>query len=260
MDRLNGKVCIVTGGGSGIGLAICEAFAKEGAQVVVADIDEQRGPEAAQKLGPKASFARLDVTKEDQWQTVLDRTVETLGGVDVLVNNAGVTGTGKVPHDPENTDLLEWQRVLHINLDSVFLGCKHAIRTMRLTGRPGSIINMSSRSGLVGIPHAAAYAASKAAIRNHSKTVALYCAEQNLQIRCNTIFPASIRTPMWEAMMHGQEEEQALLDSMPLHRFGRPEEVAAIAVLLASDEATYVTGSEFNIDGGILAGTSTSPK
>jgi 3(or 17)beta-hydroxysteroid dehydrogenase len=88
----------------------------------------------------------------------------------------------------------------------------------------------------------------------------LYCAEQNLPIRCNTIFPASIRTPMWEAMMHGKDEEQALLDSMPLHRFGRPEEVAAIAVLLASDEATYVTGSEFNIDGGILAGTSTSPK
>jgi 3(or 17)beta-hydroxysteroid dehydrogenase len=260
MDRLKGKVCIVTGGGSGIGLAICEAFAKEGAQVVVADIDDQKGPKVALALGPKASFARLDVTKEDQWQAVLDHTVTTLGSVDVLVNNAGVTGTGKVPHDPENTDLAEWQRVLHINLDSVFLGCKHAIKTMRLTGRSGSIINMSSRSGLVGIPHAAAYAASKAAIRNHSKTVALYCAEQNLPIRCNTIFPASIRTPMWEAMMHGQEEEQALLDSMPLHRFGRPEEVAAIAVLLASDEATYVTGSEFNIDGGILAGTSTSPK
>lgn len=260
MDRLKGKVCIVTGGGSGIGLAICEAFTKEGAQVVVADIDEEKGPEVALKLGPKASFARLDVTKEDQWQAVLGRTVAMLGSVDVLVNNAGVTGTGKVPHDPENTDLAEWQRVLHINLDSVFLGCKHAIRVMRQTGRSGSIINMSSRSGLVGIPHAAAYAASKAAIRNHSKTVALYCAEQNLPIRCNTIFPASIRTPMWEAMMHGKDEEQALLDSMPLHRFGRPEEVAAIAVLLASDEATYVTGSEFNIDGGILAGTSTSPK
>ncbi len=258
--RLNDKVCVVTGGASGIGAAIATAFANEGAHVVIADLDAVKGEALAATLGGRSRFAKLDVTQEDQWAAVLDDTAQRFGGLDVVVNNAGITGTGDVPHDPEHTALGDWQRVLHVNLDSVFLGCKHAIRVMRQTGRHGSIINMSSRSGLVGIPHAAAYAASKAAIRNHSKTVALYCAEQDLGIRCNTIFPASIRTPMWEAMMHGKAEEAALLASMPLHRFGRPDEVAAVAVLLASDEATYITASEFNIDGGILAGTATSPK
>lgn len=259
-QRLQGKICVVTGGASGIGAAIATSFVHEGGQVVVTDIDAETGLALAQSLGPTAHFKRLDVTREDQWIAVLDEVAAEFGGVDVLVNNAGVTGTGDRPHDPETTSLSDWQRVLHINLDSVFLGCKHAIRVMRATGRAGSIINMSSRSGLVGIPHAAAYAASKAAIRNHSKTVALYCAEQNSGIRCNTIFPASIRTPMWEAMIHGKAEEAALIAGMPLHRFGRPEEVAAVAVLLASDEATYITGSEFNVDGGIMAGTATSPK
>jgi len=258
--RLKDKVCVVTGGASGIGAAIATAFAAEGAHVVVADLDAARGEPMAAALGGRSRFARLDVTQEAQWRDVLDAAASDFGGIDVVVNNAGITGTGDRPHDPEHTDLGDWQRVLHVNLDSVFLGCKHAIRVMRRTGRAGSIINMSSRSGLVGIPQAAAYAASKAAIRNHSKTVALYCAEQNLGIRCNTIFPASIRTPMWEAMMHGTDEEAQLLANMPLHRFGRPEEVAAVAVLLASDEATYITAAEFNIDGGILAGTATSPK
>ncbi len=259
-NRLQDKICVVTGAAGGIGAAIARAFAAQGAQVVVTDIDACAGRAFAVELGAQARFAALDVTQEDQWMSVLEDVVRTSGGLDVLVNNAGVSGTGRAAADPENTCLSDWRRVLHINLDSVFLGCKHAIRTMRASGRQGSIINMSSRSGLVGIPHAAAYAASKAAIRNHSKTVALYCAEQNLGIRCNTIFPASIRTPMWDAMLGDKAEEAQLLANMPLHRFGRPDEVAAVAVMLASDEATYITASEFNIDGGILAGTATSPK
>lgn len=260
MNRLTDKVALITGAASGIGAAIAKAFADEGARVVVADIHQERGQALAASLGPNALFVMLDVAREDQWAQAMEFVAASYGRLDVLVNNAGITGleSGR-PHDPEHASLEDWHKVMAINLDGVFLGCKHAIAAMRKAGG-GSIINMSSRSGLVGIPHAAAYAASKAAIRNHSKTVALYCAEQNLNIRCNSIYPASIRTAMWEAMIHSPDEEKAMLASMPLHRFGRPDEVAAVAVMLASDEATYITGSEFNIDGGVLAGTATSPK
>lgn len=154
------------------------------------------------------------------------------------------------------------QAVHRINLDGVFLGCKHGIRAMRPAGA-GSIINISSRSGLVGIPGAAAYASSKAAVRNHSKTVALYCAEQGLAIRCNSIHPAAILTPMWEPMLGDGPDRAArmaaLVQDTPLRRFGRPEEVAAVALLLASDEAAYMTGSELNLDGGLLAGSAVTP-
>jgi NAD(P)-dependent dehydrogenase (short-subunit alcohol dehydrogenase family) len=137
---------------------------------------------------------------------------------------------------------------------------------MRQAGRGGSIVNIASRSGLVGIAGASSYASSKAAIRNHTKSVALYCAEQNLRIRCNAIFPAAILTPMWEPMLTGlagealEQRLASFVADTPLHRFGRPEEVAAIAVMLASDEATYVTGAEFTIDGGLLAGSAASPE
>ena len=146
--------------------------------------------------------------------------------------------------------------------DGTFLGCRYAIGAMKAKGS-GSIINISSRSGLVGIPAAAAYASSKAAIRNHSKTVALYCAQQGWQIRCNSIHPAAILTPIWEPMLgDGPDREgkmAALVADTPLKRFGDPDEVAAIAVMLASDDATYITGSEFNIDGGLLAGSAAPP-
>jgi 3(or 17)beta-hydroxysteroid dehydrogenase len=261
MDRLSGKTALITGAASGIGAAIAKAFVAEGARVIISDINAETGAARAAMLGGNAYFLRHDATDEAQWAAVMARIVSDHGGLDVLVNNAGITGTESGhPHDPEHTSLDDWHQVMKINLDSVFLGCKHAIQAMRATGRGGSIINMSSRSGLVGVPKTAAYAASKAAIRNHSKTVALYCAEQNLGIRCNSLYPASIRTAMWDAMIDGADDEKQLLANMPLHRFGRPDEVAAVAILLASDEATYITGSEFNIDGGILAGTATSPK
>jgi 3(or 17)beta-hydroxysteroid dehydrogenase len=261
MDRLAGKTALITGAASGIGLAIAEAFAAEGAFVVISDINVEKGKEAAASLGANGRFLPHDVTDEAQWAEVMAAIVSERGGLDVLVNNAGITGTeGGHPHDPEHASLEDWRKVMAINLDSVFMGCKHAIQTMRAAGKCGSIINMSSRSGLVGVPKTAAYAASKAAIRNHSKSVALYCAGENLGIRCNSLYPASIRTPMWDAMIDSADDEKRMLDNMPLHRFGRPDEVAAVAILLASDEATYITGSEFNIDGGILAGTATSPK
>ena len=192
------------------------------------------------------------------------RLADIIPAADVVVNNAGVTGfeAGMVPHDPEHASLADWRAVHRVNLDGTFLGCRYAISAMKRAGT-GSIINISSRSGLVGIPGAAAYASSKAAIRNHSKTVALYCAQQGWKIRCNSIHPAAILTPIWEPMLgSGPDRDakmQALIADTPLKRFGMPDEVAAIALMLASDEATYITGTEVNIDGGLLAGSAASP-
>ncbi|MDX2222826.1 MAG: glucose 1-dehydrogenase [Rhodospirillaceae bacterium] len=265
MGRLDDKVSLITGAARGIGAAIAQAFAAEGAIVVVTDVDAELGPRTAAALGNRARFEPLDVRDEAGWVRVIDGVLAREGRLDVLVNNAGVTGFegGHAVHDPEHATLADWHAVHATNLDGVFLGCKHAIRAMRAKGQ-GSIINMSSRSGLVGIPRAAAYASSKAAVRNHSKTVALYCAEEGLNIRCNSIHPAAVLTPMWEPMLGDGPDRAARMAEFvadtPLKRFGRPEEVAAVAVLLASDEATYITGSEITIDGGILAGSSGTPK
>ena len=258
MARLAGKTCVVTGAARGIGRAIAEAFRAEGAKVHLTDIDETEGDKAASEIGCK--FAKLDVRSEVDW-TILASAAPT---IDVLVNNAGVTGfeDGRRPHDPEHASLADWHAVHAVNLDGTFLGCRYAIGAMKAKGA-GSIINISSRSGLVGIPGAAAYASSKAAIRNHTKSVALYCAQQGWRIRCNSIHPAAILTPMWETLLGdgpGREQRMAAFAAeTPLRRFGLASEVAAIAVLLASDEATYITGSEFSIDGGLLAGSAVSP-
>jgi len=264
MSRLQGKIALVTGAARGIGEAIAHAFLNEGASVYLSDINDELGFTTAEKLGRSAQYVRRDVRNEQDWRAVTDLIVSTHGTLDVVVNNAGITGFegGDLVHDPEHAILEAWRSVHETNLDGVFLGCKYAIKAMR-PRRAGSIINISSRSGLVGIPGAAAYASSKAAIRNHSKTVALYCAEQGLRIRCNSIHPAAILTPMWEPMLGNGPDREArmaeLVSDTPLRRFGMPEEVAALAVLLASDEATYITGAELSIDGGLLAGSAASP-
>lgn len=262
MNRLTDKVALVTGAAQGIGEGIARAFAQEGATVILSDINHNLGKTIADELN--TSYEPLDVRQEDDWQRVTESILQTHGHLDVVVNNAGVTGfeAGMVAHDPENASLTDWHAVHAVNLDGTFLGCKYAIRAMRQTGS-GSIINISSRSGIVGIPAAAAYASSKAAIRNHSKTVALYCAEQGLNIRCNSIHPAAILTPIWEPMLgDGTDRETrmaAFVKDTPLKRFGTVEEVAALAVLLASDEAAYMTGTELHVDGGILAGSAATP-
>ena len=258
MARLTGKICVVTGAARGIGRAIAEAFLAEGADVIATDQDEAAGAAMASETGCR--FARLDVREEADWAALQ----AIAPAVDVVVNNAGITGFegGFVAHDPETATLADWRAVHAVNLDGTFLGCRYAIGAMKAKGE-GAIVNISSRSGLVGIPMAAAYASSKAAIRNHTKTVALYCAQKGWKIRCKSIHPAAILTPMWEPMLgQGPDREArmaALVADTPLKRFGRPQEVAAIAVLLASDETPYVTGSEFNIDGGLLAGSAASP-
>ncbi|MCX7667102.1 MAG: SDR family oxidoreductase [Gemmataceae bacterium] len=265
MSRLRGKVALVTGAARGIGEAIAQAFLKEEAYVYLTDINDELGTCTASRLGSAAKYLHLDVRQELDWSLVTKLIVERKGRLDVVVNNAGITGfeDGNFVHDPENASLQAWRAVHETNLDGVFLGCKYAIRAMR-PKKCGSIINISSRSGLVGIPSAAAYASSKAAIRNHTKSVSLYCAEQGLQIRCNSLHPAAILTPMWEPMLgQGPDREERMAELVrdtPLRRFGQPEEVAAVAVLLASDEATYITGSELSIDGGLLAGSAATPQ
>ncbi len=258
MHRLNQKTCVITGAGRGIGAAIAHAFRAEGAEVIVTDRDEAAALAIAQQIG--AQHAKLDVADEADWQTF----AKAFPAIDILVNNAGITGLegAPCPHDPEHASLDDWRAVHRTNLDGTFLGCRYAISAMR--GRPsGAIINISSRSGMIGVPRAAAYASSKAAIRNHTKSVALYCAEEGLNIRCNSIHPAAILTPMWEPMLGSGADRDARMAAIvadtPMRRFGTVEEVAAICVMLASDEAAYMTGSEITIDGGILAGSAASP-
>ena len=258
MPRLQGKLCVVTGGARGIGRAICEAFAREGADVVLTDINQSGGEAVAQAIGCR--FLPLDVREEADWAAL----AELVPACDVLVNNAGITGfeNASGPHDPEHASLADWRSVHATNLDGTFLGCRYALGAMKGRGT-GSIINISSRSGLVGIPGAAAYASSKAAVRNHSKSVALYAAQMGWQIRCNSLHPAAVLTEMWEPVLGDgpdrAERMAAFVADTPLRRFGTPNEVAAMAVMLAADESAYVTGSEFNIDGGLLAGSAASP-
>jgi NAD(P)-dependent dehydrogenase (short-subunit alcohol dehydrogenase family) len=258
MQRFTNKICVVTGAARGIGRAIAARFHDEGGTVVLTDLDEDAGARAAAEIGCR--FVPLDVREESDWA----RLAELVPTADVVVNNAGVTGfeEGVVPHDPEHASLEDWRAVHRVNLDGTFLGCRYAIAAMKTKGT-GAIINISSRSGLVGIPGAAAYASSKAAVRNHTKSVALYCAQQGWQIRCNSIHPAAILTPMWEPMLgSGADREarmQAFVADTPLKRFGLPEEVAAIAATLAADECAYMTGTEITIDGGLLAGSAASP-
>ena len=264
MHRLLDKVVLITGAAQGIGEAVARACVREGATVLVTDINDVLGAVLAGELGATAHFHHLDVREERDWAAVTTHALATYGKLDVVVNNAGITGfeSGMVPHDPEHVSLAAWRAVMATNADGVMLGCQYAIRAMRTTGR-GSIVNISSRSGLVGIPAAAAYAASKAVVRNHSKSVALYCAQQHLAIRCNSVHPAAIMTPMWETMLgHGAgraDRERAMVRETPLQRFGTPAEVAHAVVYLASDESAYTTGAEIVLDGGLLAGSAATP-
>ena len=258
MPVLENKIALVTGAARGIGAAIAKSFADEGARVIVTDILDDEGQTTAAAIG--AEYHHLDVQSETDWSNLLQAHPQ----LDILVNNAGMTGfeTGNLVHDPENASLEAWRGVHAINLDGTFLGCRTAIAAMKAAGA-GSIINIASRSGLVGIPGAAAYASSKAAIINHTRSVALYCAQQGWAIRCNAIAPAAILTPIWEPMIgDGPDREEkmaALVADTPLKRFGQPEEVAALCVMLAGDGATYMTGETLTLDGGLLAGSAASP-
>ena len=263
--RLESKTALITGAARGIGEAIARLFHREGAIVIITDILEDRGKALAQELGEAAFFCPLNVKNEGEWKIISDKIIIEFGGLDILVNNAGITGFLETPgpHDIENVDFESWNEVIDVNLNGTMLGCKYAIKWMKRKG-VGSIINISSRSGIVGIPGAAAYAASKAGIRNHTKSVALHCAEKRYNIRCNSIHPAAIMTPMWNAMLGEGEMRKKIIQSVengiPLGKFGEPEDVAYAALFLASEESKYITGIELNVDGGILAGAEARPE
>lgn len=261
--RLQGKVALITGASQGIGASTARLFAAEGATVLLADIQEEKAETLSRELSPSAHFLYLNVTDPINWDCLFTTLLRRYGHLDILVNNAGIMGVDSMmgPQDPEHATLESWKRVQEVNIESVFLGCKHAIRLMKERG--GTIVNVSSRSGIVGVPSAAAYAASKAAVRNHTKSVALYCCEQGYPIRCNSVHPAAILTPLWEPMLGTAQQREASLETLtrtiPMHRMGTPEEVAYAILFLASEESGFITGSEVIIDGGILAGSSSSP-
>ncbi|TBX67004.1 SDR family oxidoreductase [Flavobacterium silvisoli] len=263
MGRLANRIVLVTGAARGIGKAIVEVFYKEGARVIVTDIRSQTETQWVQTLGNRAEYMHLDVKSEAAWLDTTNYIKETYGHLDVLVNNAGITGflETKGPFDAEHVDLASWEEVHQVNLNGVMLGCKYAIQLMKEKG--GSIVNISSRSGIVGIPAAVAYASSKAAVRNHTKSVALYCAEKGYRIRCNSIHPAAIMTPMWDAMLGDGEQRRQFINhiesGIPLGHFGEAVDVAYGALYLACEESKYVTGIELTIDGGILAGSEAKP-
>ncbi len=258
MQKLQNKKALITGAARGIGRAIAERLKEEGADIVITDIDDEALHQTGYELDLETHI--LDVSKESDWLEVSKK----YPYIDILVNNAGITGfeNGIRAQDPENTSLDDWCKVHAVNLDGTFMGCRYAIGAMKEKGT-GSIINISSRSGMVGIAGAAAYASSKAAIRNHSKSVALYCARQGWKIRCNSIHPAAIMTLMWDAMLPQGEGREAAIDAFvkdtPLRRFGEVSEVAALTAMLANDESGYITGAEFTIDGGLLAGSAAAP-
>lgn len=243
--RLSGKVALVTGGSSGLGRAICHRFAAEGASVVIADIDEATGVELATEIGDAARFERLDVTLETDWTRVMTR----LGPLDILVNNAGITTLGSI----EDVTLEQFRNEFEVDVIGVFLGCKAGVAKMK-SGAGGSIINMSSMTGVRAQADLVAYNGAKAAVTHMTKSVALHCAKQGYGIRCNSVHPGLIRTPIIDKVLAQSDDPDSVyaswMEVLPIGRLGTPEEVAAICVYLASDESAFATGAEFRIDGG----------
>ena len=252
MGRLEGKTALVTGAASGIGLQTSIRHAEEGARVMMTDINLEEGRQQAEKLGANATFLKLDITEEEEWISVLDETVKRFDRLDILVNSAGMV----LIADVEQSTLEDWRKVHAVNLDGTFLGCKHGVRVMKEFGA-GSIINLSSVSGMIGGFNLAAYNSSKGAVRMLTKSVALHCARAGYGIRCNSIHPTFIETPMLESMIRDspdpEKARQTLVRQVPLRRIGKPDDVANMIVYLASDESTFVTGTEMVIDGGVIA-------
>ena len=245
--RLEGKVALISGGSRGMGAFETELFVKEGAKVVVADVREEEGRALVDKIGGDAVFVRLDVTSEADWAAAVNEAVDRYGKLDILVNNAGVSARGSI----EETTVAEWDRVMDINAKGVFLGTRQAIPEMRKAGG-GSIINISSQLGLVGMSESSPqYQASKGAVRIFTKSAAVQYAAEG--IRVNSVHPGPIVTPMTEARRSDAAVQGVMISRIPLGRYGESEDVAYGVLYLASDESSFVTGSELVIDGGWTA-------
>jgi len=245
MGKVEGKVALVTGAASGMGRADAVLLAAEGARVVVADLNEADGQAVAESIGDQAVFMRLDVTDEANWRDVIASTVETFGRLDILVNNAGMIALGSVV----DTELDDWRRVNAVNSEGVFLGCKHAIPAMADSGG-GSIVNMSSVAAIHGQSFVAAYSASKGAVRALTKNVAMYCKEQKNGIRCNSVHPDGVKTPMVVKVATGKDTAtQADIDRVgAMGNMCEPEDVANMVLFLASDQSRFGNGTEMLID------------
>ncbi|MFC7050012.1 glucose 1-dehydrogenase [Emcibacter nanhaiensis] len=257
MGRVDGKICLVTGGANGLGEAMVRLLAEEGATVFLTDIDEVGGEKLATELtleGRTALFMRHDVTDEAEWNKVFDTLLDKFGRLDVLVNNAG----GGTYNDLETLSLEDWRKIISLNMDSTFLGTQKAVKSMKETGG-GSIINLSSVGGLVGSPNLVAYSAAKAGVKLFSKSAAVHCGQKGYNIRINTVHPGLIKTASGMEMaekatgMTAAEAEAAFSALHPIGRIGNPYEIATAVLYLASDESSFATGAEFVIDGGYTA-------
>lgn len=249
MGRLKDKVAIITGAASGQGAVEAKLFAKEGAKVVATDFNEealQKQVEQIKTAGSEAIAVKHDVTSEDDWNTVIEKTIEAFGEINILINNAGITGEIMKPIEHFTNE--EWDQILDVNAKGPFLGTRAVIPAMKKAGG-GSIVNISSLSGIYGLGNPA-YNSSKGALRLLTKNVALDYGKHN--IRCNSVHPGTIETPMTEALVSSDEGQEKALQGIPLGIIGQPEDVAYAVLYLASDEARFITGAELVIDGGSI--------
>ncbi len=244
MGLLDGKVAIVTGAAKGFGLATSKAFVKEGAKVVMTDVDDKEGQKQADQLGEDAIFIKQDVSKEEEWPQVFEKAEQTFGPVNILLNNAGIL----LFDNAESFKLDDFHKILSVDLDGVALGQKYGIQHMKEHG--GSIINLCSIAGLIGISNLFSYNAAKGAVRLITKSAALYCCEKKYPIRVNSVHPGYAHTPMVDAYPEMRESLEAL---HPMGRLGSADEIANMCVFLASDKSSFSTGSEFVTDGGYTA-------
>lgn len=248
--RLADKVALVTGGASGIGAAMARRFVAEGATVYLADMAEPAGRRVAEETG--ASFVALDVASEAGWSDVMARIAREQGRLEILCNNAGITSNQPIA----DTATASWDRVIAVNVTGVMFGCRAAIAMMRdlPAGRSGSIINTASTTSMLGLAFDAAYTTSKHAVLGLTRSIAAWCAEERLPIRCNTLHPGTTLTGILQTHIDAKPELEAVFDGMsPIGRMAAPEEIANLALFLASDESSYCTGGAFVADGGLTA-------
>jgi len=248
IDRLSGKVAVITGAAQGLGFEIAKAFVRESATVVLTDINEEKLEDTTNSLkdsNGNVSYLALDVTDESEWEDTIEKVVDKYGRLDILVNNAGLGLHGNV----ETTTYDEWKKVLDVNLNGVFLGMKYGTKAMLDAENGGSIINMSSDAGITGNPELYAYSASKGAVKLMTKSAALHLAEKKPNIRVNSIHPGYMNTDL----INEEPNPEAVIENIPMKKLGNPEMIGHAAVYLASDESSFSTGSELVIDGGATA-------
>jgi NAD(P)-dependent dehydrogenase (short-subunit alcohol dehydrogenase family) len=251
MERLAGKTALISGAAEGLGLAIASRFVREGARVIMTDIQAEKGQAAAESLGENAIFLAHDVALEADWQHVIAKAQARFGGFNILVNNAAISVKGDIEH----TDFEHWRRTLSINCDGVFLGCHHALPVLIANG-PSAVVNITSALAVKAHLEMAAYSAAKAGVEQMTRSMALYCARNGHPVRCNVVRPGSIMTSMQERVLAARggardAQFQKTLDLHPMGRIAEPAEVANAVLFLASEEASFITGASLAVDGGL---------